>query len=42
MASFKGLFDFPDLSDGQPELLCPSNSSNDENSDELIKGEENA
>jgi hypothetical protein len=42
MATFKGLFDFPDLSDGQSELLTPPDSSDDEHSDEYTKDEDDA
>jgi hypothetical protein len=38
MATFRGLFDFPDLSDGQSELSSPPNSSDDE----YTKDEEDA
>jgi hypothetical protein len=34
MATFGGLFDFPDLSDGQSELSSPPDSSNSDKSDE--------
>jgi hypothetical protein len=37
MATFKGLFDFPDLSDGQSELSSPPDSFNNEHSDEYTK-----
>jgi len=33
MATFGGLFDFPDLSDGQSELSSPPDSSDDEHSE---------
>ena len=32
MATFGSLFDFPDLSDGQSELLSPPNSSDNKHS----------
>jgi hypothetical protein len=34
MATFGGLYDFPDLSDGQSELSSPPNSSDDENTED--------
>jgi hypothetical protein len=34
MATFGGLYDFPDLSDGQSELSSPSDSSDSDESDE--------
>jgi hypothetical protein len=34
MATFGGLFDFPDLSDGQSELSSPPDSSDSDESDE--------
>ena len=40
MATFGGLFDFPDLSDSQSELLSSPNSSDDEYSDKYSKDEE--
>ena len=40
MATFGGLFDFPDLSDSQSELSSPPDSSDDEYSDELTRDEE--
>jgi hypothetical protein len=40
MATFGGLFDFPDLLDGQSELFSPPDSSDDEHSDEHTKDEE--
>jgi hypothetical protein len=42
MATFGGLFDFPDLSDGQSELSSPPDSSDDEHSDEHTKDEDDA
>jgi len=42
MATFGGLFDFPDLSDGQSELSSPPDSSDDERSDEHTEDEEDA
>jgi hypothetical protein len=41
MATFGGLFDFPDLLDGQSELSSPSNSNESEYS-EAIEDKENA
>src|SRR5882757_5846359 len=41
MATFGGLFDFPDLSDDQSELSSPPDSSNDELS-EYTEDEEDA
>jgi transposase len=41
MATFGGLFDFPDLSDGQSELSSPPDSS-DDHSDEYTEDEEDA
>jgi hypothetical protein len=40
MATFGGLFDFPDLSDGQSELSSPPDSSDDEHSDKHTKDKE--
>ena len=42
MATFGGLFDFPDLSDGQSELSSPPDSSDDEHSDEHSEDEDDA
>jgi hypothetical protein len=42
MATFGGLFDFPDLLDGQSELSSPPNSSDDERSNEYTEDEEDA
>jgi hypothetical protein len=42
MATFGGLFDFPNLSDGQSELSSPPDSSDNERSDEHTKDEEDA
>ena len=42
MATFGGLFDFPDLSDGQSELSSPPDSSDNKRSDEHTEDEEDA
>jgi hypothetical protein len=42
MATFGGLFDFPDLSDGQSELSSPPDSSDSDESDEATEDEEDA
>jgi hypothetical protein len=42
MATFGGLFDFPDLSDSQSELSSLPYSSDDEHSDEYTEDEEDA
>jgi hypothetical protein len=42
MATFGGLYDFPDLSDGQLELSSPPDSSDLDESDEATKDEEDA
>jgi hypothetical protein len=42
MATFGGLFDFPDLSDSQSELSSPPDSSDDEHSDKHAKDKEDA
>jgi hypothetical protein len=41
MATFGGLFDFPDLLDGQSELSSPPDSSNNEHSNEYTKDKDN-
>ena len=40
MATFSGLFDFPDLSDGQSELSSSPDSSDDEYSDKYSEDKE--
>jgi hypothetical protein len=40
MATFEGLFDFPNLSDSQSELSFPPNSSNDKHSDKYTEDED--
>jgi len=42
MATFGGLYDFPDLSDGQSELSSPPDSSNSDELDEATEDEEDA
>jgi hypothetical protein len=42
MATFGGLYDFPDLSDGQSELSSPPDSSDSDESDEATEDEEDA
>jgi hypothetical protein len=42
MATFGGLFNFPDLLDGQSELSSPLNSSDDEHSDKHTKDKKDA
>jgi hypothetical protein len=42
MATFRGLFDFLDLSDGQSELSSPLDSSDDEYFNELTEDKEDA
>jgi hypothetical protein len=42
MATFGGLFDFPDLLDGQSELLSPPDSSDNEHSNEYTKDKDDA
>jgi hypothetical protein len=42
MATFSGLFDFRDLSDGQSELSSPPDSSDSDESDEATEDEEDA
>jgi hypothetical protein len=42
MATFGGLFDFPDLLDGQSELSSPPDSSDNERSDEHTEDKEDA
>jgi hypothetical protein len=42
MATFRGLFDFLDLSDGQSELPSPLDSSDDEYFNELTEDKEDA
>jgi hypothetical protein len=42
MATFGGLFDFPDLLDGQSELSSPPDSSNDEHSNEHTEDKDDA
>jgi hypothetical protein len=37
MTTFEGLFDFPDLLNGQSELLTPPDSSDNEHSDKYTK-----
>jgi hypothetical protein len=42
IATFGGLYDFPDLLDGQSELSSPPDSSDSNESDEATKDEEDA